>query len=171
MNCRGDHGIDAKRSRPSIGKTRDVPREQRTRANVWDPISGLHQGQRPQRLHQQAEYMAAPERFAEMPDFFPCTAGAVHTWHFAIKRGAGNIPVAIGGKADISQRLPEQTQFYEYTSRRWAAALRASRSSRSRWAGAPLTVVCSVQLGAGPTQPCCRTARTSAWVDSSHLVR
>jgi hypothetical protein len=27
--------------------------------------------------------MAAPERFAEMPDFFPCTAGAVHTWHKA----------------------------------------------------------------------------------------
>ena len=26
--------------------------------------------------------MAAPERFAEMPDFFPCTAGAVHTCTF-----------------------------------------------------------------------------------------
>jgi len=34
-----------------------------------DPISGLHQGQQPQRLHSKAEYMAAPERFAEMPDF------------------------------------------------------------------------------------------------------
>jgi hypothetical protein len=46
-NCRGDDDIDAKRSRPSIGKTRFVPREERARAFVWDPISGLHQGQRP----------------------------------------------------------------------------------------------------------------------------
>src|SRR3974377_2174450 len=69
MNCRGDDDIDAKRSRPSIGKTRDGPREERTRAFVWDPISGLHQGQQPKRLHSKAEYMAAPERFAELSDF------------------------------------------------------------------------------------------------------
>src|SRR5450756_1535158 len=69
MNCRGDDDIDANRSRPSIGKTRYVPREERTRAIVWDPISGLHQGQRPKRLHSKAEYMAAPERFAERSDF------------------------------------------------------------------------------------------------------
>src|SRR3974377_685559 len=69
MNCRGDDDIDAKRSRPSIGKTRDGPREERTRAFFWDPISGLHQGQQPKRLHSKAEYMAAPERFAELSDF------------------------------------------------------------------------------------------------------
>src|SRR5450756_1327434 len=69
MNCRGDDDIDANRSRPSIGKTRYVPREERTRAIVWDPISGLHQGQRPKRPHSKAEYMAAPERFAETSDF------------------------------------------------------------------------------------------------------
>lgn len=69
-NCRGDDDIDAKRSRPTIGKTRDVPREERTRAIVWDPISGLHLGQRPKRPHSKAEYMAAPERFAEMSEFF-----------------------------------------------------------------------------------------------------
>src|SRR5262244_3492290 len=70
MNCRGDDDIDAKRSRPSIGKTRFVPREERARAFGWDPISGSHQGQRPQRPHSKAAYMAAPERFAEMSDFF-----------------------------------------------------------------------------------------------------
>ena len=69
MNCRGDHGIDAKRSRPSIGKTRDGSREERTRVFDWDQISGLHQGRRPQRLHPKAEYMTAPEPFAEMPEF------------------------------------------------------------------------------------------------------
>ena len=65
MNCRGDDDVDAKRSRPSIGKTRKVPREERARAFGWDPISESHQGQRPQRLHSKAGYMAAPERFAE----------------------------------------------------------------------------------------------------------
>jgi hypothetical protein len=78
--CRGDNDSDAKRSRPSIGKTRFVPREERARAFGWDPFSGSHQGQQPKRLHSKAEYMAAPERFAELSDS-PCNAGAVHTWH------------------------------------------------------------------------------------------
>src|SRR3974390_3198112 len=69
MNCRGEDDIDAKRSRPSIGKTREGQRVEKTRAFVWDPISGLHQGQQPKRLHSKAEYMAAPERFAELSDF------------------------------------------------------------------------------------------------------
>src|SRR5262245_55599812 len=69
MNCRGDDDIDAKRSRPSIGKTRFVPGEERARGYDWDPISGSHQGQRPQRPHAKAAYMAAPERFAEMSNF------------------------------------------------------------------------------------------------------
>src|SRR6476646_4045570 len=78
----GEDDIDAKRSRPSIGKTRKVPREERTRVFGWDPISGSHQGQQPKRLHSKAGYMAAPERFAETLDS-SCTAGAVHTWHFS----------------------------------------------------------------------------------------
>jgi hypothetical protein len=39
------------------------------------PISGSHQGQRPQRLHSKAGYMAAPERFAETSDSFPLHRG------------------------------------------------------------------------------------------------
>jgi hypothetical protein len=38
-----------------------VPCETRARAFGWDPISGLHQGQRPQRPHSKAVYMAAPD--------------------------------------------------------------------------------------------------------------
>src|SRR3974377_2554726 len=96
MNCRGDDDIDAKRSRPSIGKTRDGPREERTRAFVWDPISGLHQGQQPKRLHSKAEYMAAPERFAELSDFsLAPRAPSIHgpLRHFAASQNS----VAIGG--------------------------------------------------------------------------
>src|ERR1700704_1212986 len=32
------------------------------------PISGSHQGPQPERLHSEAEYMAAPERFAKTSD-------------------------------------------------------------------------------------------------------
>src|SRR3974390_3744584 len=39
------------------------------------PISGSHQGQRPQRLHSKAGYMAAPERFAKASDSFPLHRG------------------------------------------------------------------------------------------------
>src|SRR5262245_62426167 len=39
------------------------------------PISGSHQGQQPKRLHTKAEYMAAPERFAETSDSFPLHRG------------------------------------------------------------------------------------------------
>jgi len=39
------------------------------------PISGSHQGQQPERLHSKAEYMAAPERFAEASDSFPLHGG------------------------------------------------------------------------------------------------
>ena len=103
MNCKGDDDIDAKRSRPSIGKTRDGPREERTRAFVWDPISGLHQGQQPKRLHSKAEYMAAPERFAELSDFsLAPRAPSIHgpSRHFA---GPQSL-VAIGDIAAIGRR-------------------------------------------------------------------
>src|SRR6516165_5180940 len=45
-------------------------------AYFWlGPISGSHQGPQPQRLHSEAGYMAAPERFADTPDSFPLHRG------------------------------------------------------------------------------------------------
>jgi len=77
MNCRGDDDIDAKRSRPSIGKPVIGPREERARAVDWDRsadhirasghigcIAWRHASKR-----KQAGYMAAPERFAKKSDF------------------------------------------------------------------------------------------------------
>src|SRR5437763_15427118 len=67
-----------RRSENPLGATRGKS------ACFWlGPISGAHQGQQPQRLHSNAGYMAAPERFAKSQILFPCTAGAVHTWHEA----------------------------------------------------------------------------------------
>jgi hypothetical protein len=69
-------------SKPSIGKTREGPREERARAFDWDPISGLHQGQQPERLHSKAEYMAAPERFAERQIHLASRAPSIHGTYF-----------------------------------------------------------------------------------------
>jgi hypothetical protein len=67
------------RDRP-LGKPVRLPREERARAFVWDPISGSHRGQRPKWLHSMAGYMAVPERFAQTSGS-SAPAGAVHTWH------------------------------------------------------------------------------------------
>ena len=77
-----------------------MPREERTRAIGWDPISGLHQGQRPERPHLKAVYMAAPERFAEMSDFsLAPRASSIHGTLRQIMRC--NTMAAIGVIADI----------------------------------------------------------------------
>src|SRR5215470_14176368 len=39
------------------------------------PISGSHQGPQPERLHSEAEYMAAPVSFRERSDSFPLHRG------------------------------------------------------------------------------------------------
>ena len=41
---------------------RQVPCETRARAFGWDPIRGLHQGQRPQRSHSKAVYIYGQPR-------------------------------------------------------------------------------------------------------------
>ena len=62
--CRGDEDIDTKRSRPSIGKPVFGSCEERTREFVWDR-SADHIRASGQRPHSKAEYMTAPERFAD----------------------------------------------------------------------------------------------------------
>src|SRR5213082_2009045 len=76
---------------------------------VGDPISGSHQGQRPQRLHRngghssirkQAGYMAAPERFAKRQIPLAPRAPSIHgpSQTFRLRRRMS----AFGGKADIA---------------------------------------------------------------------
>src|SRR3954447_11333637 len=79
-----------RRSENPLGATRGKS------ACFWlGPISGSHQGQQPQRLHSKAGYMAAPERFAKSQILFPCTAGAVHTWHdSAVRKPALHVDAA-----------------------------------------------------------------------------
>src|SRR6266436_7014760 len=64
MNCRGDEDIDAKRSRPSIGKpVMGHARKERVVLFVTD--QRITSGPAAKRPHSKAEYMTAPERFAD----------------------------------------------------------------------------------------------------------
>src|SRR5438552_178458 len=63
------------------------------------PISGSHQGPQPERLHSEAEYMAAPERFAKRSE--SSLAPRAPSIHGTIrKRLAARIDSANWGKAD-----------------------------------------------------------------------
>ena len=53
-------------------------RSQKERVNLIGNDQRITSGPAVKRPHSKAEYMTAPERFAES-QFLPCTAGAVHT--------------------------------------------------------------------------------------------
>src|SRR6266404_5892167 len=64
MNCRGDEDIDAKRSRPSIGKP-VMGHARKERVVLFGTDQRITSGPAAKRPHSKAEYMTAPERFAD----------------------------------------------------------------------------------------------------------
>src|SRR5438094_4735517 len=64
MNCRGDEDIDAKRSRPSIGKP-VMGHAKKERVSLFGTDQRITSGPAARRPHSKAEYMTAPERFAD----------------------------------------------------------------------------------------------------------
>src|SRR5262245_50913544 len=66
MNCRGDEDIDAKRSRPSIGKP-VMGHARKERVVLFGADQRITSGPAVKRPHSKAEYMTAPERFADSP--------------------------------------------------------------------------------------------------------
>src|SRR6202043_2235443 len=63
-NCRGDEDIDAKRSRPSIGKP-VMGHAGKERVLLFGTDQRITSGPAARRPHSKAEYMTAPERFAD----------------------------------------------------------------------------------------------------------
>jgi hypothetical protein len=61
MNCRGDEDIDAKRSRPSIGKP-VMGHARKERVVLFGTDQRITSGPAAKRPHSKAEYMTAPER-------------------------------------------------------------------------------------------------------------
>src|ERR1700688_1223177 len=64
MNCKGDEDIDAKRSRPSIGKP-GMGHAKKERVLLFGTDQRITSGPAAERPHSKAEYMTAPERFAD----------------------------------------------------------------------------------------------------------
>jgi len=64
MNCKGDEDIDAKRSRPSIGKPA-MGHAKKERVLLFGTDQRITSGPAAKRLRSKAGYMAAPERFAQ----------------------------------------------------------------------------------------------------------
>src|SRR3977135_2137068 len=64
MNCRGDEDIDAKRSRPSIGKP-VMGHARKARVVLFGTDQRITSGPAARRPHSKAGYMTAPERFAD----------------------------------------------------------------------------------------------------------
>jgi hypothetical protein len=62
-NCKGDEDIDAKRSRPSIGKPA-MGHAKKERVLLFGTDQRITSGPAAKRLRSKAGYMAAPERFA-----------------------------------------------------------------------------------------------------------
>ena len=63
-DCRGDEDIDAKRSRPSIGKP-VTGHARKERVLLFGTDQRITSGPAAKRPHSKAEYMTAPERFAD----------------------------------------------------------------------------------------------------------
>src|SRR5215471_13620687 len=98
MNCKGDEDVDAKRSRPSIGKP-VMCHASKERVLLFGTDQRITSGPRLQRLHSKAGYMAAPERFAQTSDFpLAPRAPSIH----GTKRVYPHVRLesAIGGKRD-----------------------------------------------------------------------
>src|SRR3984893_11076035 len=74
MNCKGDEDVDAKRSRPSIGKPA-MGHARKERVLLIGTDQRITSGPAAKRLHSKAGYMAAPERFAKKSDSFPLHRG------------------------------------------------------------------------------------------------
>jgi hypothetical protein len=112
-NCKGDDDVDAKRSRPSIGKPvwADAIRErvlmsgtdQRITSGPAATLAASRQRQASKR--QQAVYMAAPERFAKRQIPLAPRAPSIHgpSRHLA----AAQQTFAFGGHSDRANRRRE----------------------------------------------------------------
>src|SRR5262249_57096311 len=71
------------------------------------PISGSHQGPQPERLHSEAGYMAAPERFAEPSD--SPLAPRAPSIHGTFERSTELCSTAaVGGNSDTGQQPSRQ---------------------------------------------------------------
>src|ERR1019366_7846075 len=104
--CRGDEDIDAKRSRPSIGKP-VLGRARKERVVLFGTDPRITSGPAAKRPHSKAEYMTAPERFADSQIPLAPRAPSIHD-------PSATLAVHCGNRFDgaltrlIRQKAPER---------------------------------------------------------------
>src|SRR5262249_5792956 len=81
--------VDAKRSRPSIGKPANVPREQRARAFDWDRSADHIRARSQSGCIQRPNTWLHPNVSRNRPILFPCIAGA---WSLPGQSGHAPLP-------------------------------------------------------------------------------
>src|SRR5262249_19781797 len=79
---KGDDDVDAKRFETVDRKTRFVPREERTRACDWDRSVDHIRASSHNGCIQRPDTWLHPNVSRKRQILFPCTVGAVHTWHY-----------------------------------------------------------------------------------------
>src|SRR5258706_15054588 len=111
MNCRGDEDIDAKRSRPSIGKP-VMGHARKERVVLFGTDQRITSGPAAKRPHSKAEYMTAPERFADSQIPLAPRAPSIHdpTGQSpappSANSTASNFPETTGGTRQHRRALP-----------------------------------------------------------------
>jgi len=129
------------------------------------PISGSHQGQQPARLHSEAEYMAAPERFAKTSDSFPLHRGRRPYMALGRCTGMSAMTESLRGKRTRFQqpapRAPDLMRAIRY-----AATLAAAADT---FRSVAETTFHLVDRPCGDMAACC--AHTAAGADASRRKR
>src|SRR5258707_15879510 len=109
MNCRGDEDIDAKRSRPSIGKP-VMGHARKERVVLFGTDQRITSGPAASRPHSKAEYMTAPEPFADSQIPLAPRAPSIHEAarvHHAARRSSRLAGACAGAAArDAGDRIP-----------------------------------------------------------------
>src|SRR5712691_4636990 len=114
MNCRGDEDIDAKRSRPSIGKP-VMGHARKECVLLFGTDQRITSGPAAKRPHSKAEYMTAPERFADSQIPLAPRAPSIHgpreerTRALVWDRSADHIR-ASGQTAALKGRIHDRTR-------------------------------------------------------------
>ena len=136
-NCRGDEDIDAKRSRPSIGKP-VMGHARKERVGLFGTDQRITSGPAARRPHSKAEYMTAPERFADSQIPLAPRAPSIHAATHVITH-PGSRPFALMMVTASGER------------KKVIRALATFGSFALVGMPAAYTVVACKSLGSGPT--------------------
>src|SRR5947208_9197261 len=109
MNCKGDEDVDAKRSRPSIGKP-EMCHASKERVVLFGTDQRITSGPAARTAAFRGRIHGCTRTIRKKVRVFSCAAGAVHTWHdddeFLAAIAAGEVNAA-NRLADAQRELAQ----------------------------------------------------------------